>query len=223
MCYSVMIKKSVDAYGAKLKIANRKQIKDEMLDLQVYPHGHFPIVKKTPAGRFAEMSRYSLIPRWSKVEKPKFATYNARVETISEKPTWAKPLTENRCLVAFSGFFESCYGGTHDGHIVRFEKSDSSDLMVAAGLHEDWMQPETGEVISSFAIVTSKPSAFIEATGHDRSPVFLGEQDWEHWLSDEQKSAGQWHSFLLERQTVLDLQATAVRPLKKKKSNPKES
>jgi putative SOS response-associated peptidase YedK len=42
---------------------------------------------------------------------------------------------------------------------------------------------KTGEVIDSFAIVTTEPDEFIKKTGHDRSPLFLPEAQWSHWLA----------------------------------------
>ena len=112
MCYSVMIKTSVEGYRTQMKLTTRFENPDELLEIQVYPHGDFPVVTQNEGRHFA-MMRYSLIPRWSKVEKPKFATYNARLESLPEKPSWVKPLTENRCLVAFDSFFETCTTGTH--------------------------------------------------------------------------------------------------------------
>lgn len=212
-----MIKQSVQAYGTRLNVKNRGQISDEMLDLQVYPHGNFPVIYSSESEeRLVENMRYSLVPRWSKVEKPKFATYNARLETISEKPTWSKPLEEHRCLVAFNGFFESCYGGTHDGHIVKFNRPEGA-LMIAAGIFDNWVNKESGEVIDSFAIVTTQPSPFIEATGHDRSPLFLDDSDWDEWLGNEKQPAQKWSQFLKERGKIIDLEVESIRPLKSKK------
>jgi putative SOS response-associated peptidase YedK len=67
-----------------MKITSKQQQSENQLEMQVYPHGDFPVVTQRVERRI-EIMRYSLIPRWAKVEKPKFATYNARVETMSEK------------------------------------------------------------------------------------------------------------------------------------------
>lgn len=212
MCYSVMIKQSVNAYGARMQISSRTQAVEEQLEMQVYPHGGFPVVTQK-AERKIEMMRYSLVPRWSKVEKPKFATYNARIESMPEKPTWAKPLTENRCLVAFNGFFESCYEGTHEGQVVRFFAPEEK-LLVAAGVYETWVNKESGELIDSFAIITTEPNEFIKQTGHDRSPLFLPDSTWESWLEPRERTATDWQQYLQESHTTPELQVEAVRPLK---------
>lgn len=64
---------------------------------------------------------FSLVPSWSKEPKVKFATHNARIETVIEKPTWKIPFQKNHCVIPMTGFFESAYEGPLAGHIIQFQ------------------------------------------------------------------------------------------------------
>jgi len=63
--------------------------------------------RQSPSATELRPMRFSLLPSWSKEPKVKFATYNARVESILEKATWRTPFSRNHCLVPMTGFFEA--------------------------------------------------------------------------------------------------------------------
>jgi len=48
---------------------------------------------------------WGLIPAWSKNEEIRKYTINAKLETITEKPSFKK-VVENRCLIITTGFYE---------------------------------------------------------------------------------------------------------------------
>lgn len=129
----------------------------------------------------ASESIYSLSPAWA-VKKIKFATYNARIETIFTKPTWKDPVRYKRCLVPLDAFYESIYEKEYAGNVVRFSRADELPL-VAAGIWDSWVNPETKEVSSGFAIVTRSPLNFIGDAGHDRSPVILHPEYFHDWIN----------------------------------------
>lgn len=151
--------------------------------VRVLPHQPAPVIVHSPQrGVMVTAMNYSLVPSWSKDKKPKFATYNARIETLMEKPTWREPLLSQHCLVPLTGFFESVYTGPMAGHVIQF--SDASDeVLFAAGLYDCWVDPETQQKHFSFAIITTEPDPFILEHGHDRSPIFLDRKAGLKWLT----------------------------------------
>jgi putative SOS response-associated peptidase YedK len=60
----------------------------------------------------------------------------------------------------------------------------NGDLMVMAGLWDEWQDRKTGERIKSCTVITCPPNAVIGAL-HDRMPVILAERDWPNWLDEE--------------------------------------
>ncbi len=55
--------------------------------------------------------------------------------------------------------------------------------MAFAGIWEGW-RDEGGEVVRTFAIVTTDANATMRAV-HDRMPVVLAPDDWAEWLEGE--------------------------------------
>jgi putative SOS response-associated peptidase YedK len=51
---------------------------------------------------------WSLIPFWAK-EKPKFSSFNARLENLHESGAWRNLLGKRHCIVITDGFFESFF------------------------------------------------------------------------------------------------------------------
>ncbi len=188
------IKKLSQYYKASL--SEEIQSAQNESTFRAFPHSAFPVVIQKEDKPIVKIMNYSLIPTWSKERRPKFTTYNARIETICEKPTWSQQIKTHRCLVGFSSFFESCYEGSHAGNIVEF-KNENNSIWTAAGLWSEWSDKKTGEVIESFAIITTTPSPYIKSIGHDRTPFFLKEQALKDWILPVTRNSRDAVNFLL--------------------------
>lgn len=157
-----------------------------------------------------KLMRYSLIPSWSKDPKVKFATHNARIETVANKPTWKKPFLKNHCIVPISNFIEPIYEGKLAGNMVNF---NGQDLLMAAGIFDTWVNKETGEIVESYAIITSEPCPFVKEAGHDRQPIFLSKEAALKWMTLEGDAQTLLH-FLNQNAIVPSLTTSVNRPLK---------
>lgn len=156
---------------------------------------------------------FSLVPAWSKESKVKFATHNARIETVIEKPTWKEPFQSKHCVVPLTSFFESAYEGPEAGNIIEFAKPDK-DILFAAGIYDIWREPTNPDnKIFSFSILTTEPTAFILEHGHDRSPIFLSFENAKTWLSMNEPPEDM-RQFLLRSNERPDLAVTIDRPMK---------
>jgi putative SOS response-associated peptidase YedK len=196
----------------------------DKVEEDLYPHKYGGVLVRSETGYIFTAKRYSLTPSWSKEEKVKWATYNARMNRIGEKtkrleyifevPTWKGAFGHRHCLVPMNNFRESCREGKGAGHIVSFNPSDEN-ILFAAGLYEDWINKATGEVISTFAIITAEPDEFIKEVGHDRSPVFLNIENGKKWLSGF-KNPKMAYDFLEAARVRPILTFETVRPLKGK-------
>ena len=54
-----------------------------------------------------------------------------------------------------------------------------------AGLWENWQEPQSGEWIRTFAIITTDANDLV-ANIHDRMPVILSPSDYNTWLREEE-------------------------------------
>lgn len=109
------------------------------------------------------------------------ATFNARVETVTTKPFFREPFLRRRCLIPVSGYFE-WQDTPHGKQPWYFTARDGSPVLTVAGIWDQWKNKETGERIRSCAMIISEPNDFV-AEVHDRTPVLLMRDQFEHWLS----------------------------------------
>lgn len=160
----------------------------------IFPHTPAPVILQKEDKPQVQLMNYSLIPNWSKERKPKFATYNARIEEVLAKPSWRDPFKSKHCLVPIKEFYESAYKGRFAGHKIAI-KAHNLDLLTAAGIYDEWYDQKTGEIVQSFTILTTEPTQDILDAGHDRSPIFLQEGATQEWISGK-NTPENWVSFL---------------------------
>lgn len=121
-----------------------------------------------------------LIPHWAKdlQSLKKYPTFNAKAETLKEKPSFRDPWKRSqRCIVPASAFFE---WPTIDGKKLchRISMGGGGPLFMA-GLWEVWEQGDDHR--DTFTIITSDPLPEI-ARIHNRSPVLLTLDEVDTWL-----------------------------------------
>ena len=154
----------------------------------VRPTNTAPIICVMDGRRLALPARWGLIPSWSKDEKIAQHTFNARAETLAEKPSFRAAFKRRRCLVPASAFFEwRVVPGQTKKQRLRFTSPDAHPLALA-GLWDHWQRPETGELVESYTVITTSANDFM-APIHDRMPVILGKGDWEVWLDPDMSNA----------------------------------
>ena len=132
--------------------------------------------------RVAEAMRWGLIFPWAKRDgKSVPAPFNARSETVSEKPSFRRLVQRQRCLVPAVGFYEWQKRG--GGKQPIFISLADQEPFAFAGLY-DWSEDESGERIGSYTILTTRPNELL-ADIHNRMPVILHREDEEEWLDPD--------------------------------------
>src|SRR6266487_2789321 len=77
------------------------------ISYNVCPTDPISVIIPGDEGLFLMPMRWQLIPRWwKKPLKELPATFNARAETVAEKPMFRDAFKRNRCLIPASGYFE---------------------------------------------------------------------------------------------------------------------
>jgi putative SOS response-associated peptidase YedK len=137
-----------------------------------------------------ELATWGLVPDWVESSEQKQVlwnkTLNARGETIFEKASFMKSAQHYRCLIFLEGFFEHHHykGKTYPYFISHKDK----DLFPVAGLYSNWVDLETGELIKTFSIVTTKANSDMAKIHNNtklaepRMPLILQEEMQEDWL-----------------------------------------
>lgn len=124
--------------------------------------------------------RWGFIPRWYKSPTGGPLLFNARGESLAEKPAFREAARARRCLIPASGFYE--WAAREGGRDPWFIRRSGGAPMVFAGVWQLWQGPE-GARVASCAIVTTAAEGRM-ATLHERVPVILDPADWPLWLGE---------------------------------------
>lgn len=142
------------------------------------------IVVDDQPGRVLETARWGLIPSWSKDGSRAYGMFNARSETVAEKPAFRSAFRHRRCLVPADGYYEwqvRVVGGKKVKQPFYFHAADNQ-VLAFAGLYEDWSSPHGR--LRTFTIMTQDARGAL-ASIHDRMPVFIDKESWNGWLDAE--------------------------------------
>jgi putative SOS response-associated peptidase YedK len=134
-------------------------------------------------GLFLTPMRWGLIPRWWKKSLKELpATFNARVETVADKPMFRDAFRRNRCLIPASGYYEWQTVGKEKQpyYITHRDRS----VLTFAGLWEEWGDRVNNETIASCTILITNANKFTSKI-HDRMPVILEPENIDPWLKGE--------------------------------------
>ena len=135
-----------------------------------------------------ELAQFGLVPHWA-TDNKKFGlkTYNARSETVQEKPSYRNAWKERRFGLAIMESFYEPNWETGKAIRWRIKRADAEPIAVAS-IWERFTDQETGEIITSFSMLT------INATSHElmkhfhkpedekRSIVVLNDSEYILWL-----------------------------------------
>ncbi len=139
-----------------------------------------------------QLFTWGLIPLWVKdraqAKKLQDQTLNARGETIFDKPAFRNSAKKKRCVLYLDGFYEHHHaGGRTYPYFIRMKDKEP---FAVAGLWEEWVDRETGEMERTFAIVTSQANGLMarihnnpKLTEGPRMPLILPDELVDAWLA----------------------------------------
>lgn len=146
----------------------------------ICPTTQIDIVTERGGKRELIPARWGLVPSWWKKSLKELpATFNARSDTVAEKPMYRGAFKKRRCIIPSSGYYE--WRKVEDGKEPHFFSRADKDILSMAGLWEEWTDPATGEALISATIIVTDASDEI-AHIHDRMPVILEKDAIGDWL-----------------------------------------
>ena len=144
----------------------------------LFPLVDVPVILDSTTGRICKLMSWGLVPSWWKPGKKTWketarSSFNARSETVHEKPSFRKAFKSQRCLIPATSFFEKD---------LDFRLKDT-DHFAMAGLWE--VCQIDGQPHESCTILTTAPNSCVEKV-HHRMPVILDSDDKiRQWLSPD--------------------------------------
>lgn len=137
--------------------------------------------------RTVESAQWKLLPYWVKTEEEakKYAnTCNAESESIFEKASYKPYIQKYRGLLWVDGFYEphkvKGKKETENYYIYQPEKRIFSIGIVVA----PWTNQETGEVINTFSVLTTKANELLEEIHNEkkRMPLIIPPDQRDAWF-----------------------------------------
>lgn len=155
---------------------------------RAFDHPLIPVVTQEEP-HCVQLMEWGLIPSWAgdreKASQIRRGTYNARAESLPEKPSFREPLNRGRCWIIAHGFFEWQHRG--QSKIPWYIRLRNDDPFVFAGLYDRWRDPAEGTLISTFTIITTRANPLLEKIHNTkkRMPVILDARNETDWISGD--------------------------------------
>jgi putative SOS response-associated peptidase YedK len=145
--------------------------------------------------RELQLYRFGMTPFWA--QKPMYLI-NARAEGdhnkdddpgykgakgIIIKPAFRKPIRSQRCLVIADAFIEGTLKEKLSKPFVVYLRNQVRPFSFA-GIWDEWLNTETGEIVRGFAIITTTANELLLKLPHHRSPVILDQRHEKKWLDN---------------------------------------
>jgi putative SOS response-associated peptidase YedK len=161
----------------------------------VRPTDQVPILLKTREDRNdpdsaviprAALAQWWLTPPFSPVLRGKHATFNARSETVTQKPTFRGAVAYQRAVLPAIGYFETKKTGTTS---VPHYITGPDGLLFFAGLYSWWQDPTldlqdpTRWHLTTTMLTQASTGALAEI--HDRMPVIVARGAIDEWIDPE--------------------------------------
>lgn len=180
-----------------VRLRNHFGVDDLPLGLKpsLWPGYHGPFVRKHEFADVGDdavplrellVGSFGLIPHWSKDATIARRTYNARSETVHEKPSYRDAWRLGRhCIIPAEAIYEPDW---RSGKAIqtRITRADGKPMGIA-GLWAAWKNP-AGEVTHSYTMLTinaddhSFMRQFHKPDDEKRMVVILEETDYDAWL-----------------------------------------
>jgi putative SOS response-associated peptidase YedK len=189
MCYHTSLLADIPALEARFDATMPASVGfTPAYHINAYAFPRYPILTHQQPGQFQAI-RWGLVPHWVKskadADKLRAQTINARSETIYEKPAYRQAAKRaQRCIIPVTGFFEWHTDGKQK---YPFYLSTDQPITSIAGLWDEWPDPDTGEVVTTFSLLTTDANSLLAAVHNEkkRMPCVLTPEAERSWLYDE--------------------------------------
>ena len=192
MCATAMQAQGAKSMLADLHFTARVQVADDprlIFPLQLMGFGRLTAdgMRESVEGQFG------LVPEWVSAKQggAKFGRncYNARSESVFEKPSFKKAILTQRAVVPVEAFYEFPDKESPLRHRLRVERDDKRAFLLGA----IWAWNAEFKVCS-VSVITTEPMDLL-APWHSRSPLILRDDQVETWLSPSLKQPEKIQAF----------------------------
>ena len=151
-------------------------------NFNIRPSENISVLVSNSGKRKLGQMRWGFVPHWCKSVADGPLLFNARAETLAEKPAFRDACRRRRCLIPADGFYEwkKTVGSKSKPFYVR--RSDRQQ-MIFAGIWQ--FSDDCEDRIPTCTIITVPASEQISGI-HNRMPLLIDPSDWAGWLGERQ-------------------------------------
>ena len=151
-------------------------------NFNIRPSENISVLVSNSGKRKLGQMRWGFVPHWYKSVADGPLLFNARAETLAEKPAFRDACRRRRCLIPADGFYEwkKTVGSKSKPFYVR--RSDRQQ-MIFAGIWQ--FSDDREDRIPTCTIITVPASEQISGI-HNRMPLLIDPSDWAGWLGEGQ-------------------------------------
>ncbi len=180
--------------------------KDQLLDIVQWEHDkteivrdvapgfdydNYPIITAHKGTWHLDLAHWEFIPFWYKniedvkAARKKYTTLNAVGEKLLENRMYKEAALKRRCLVLSSGFYE--WRHYKKQAYPYFVSVKGKELFYMAGIHQYWTDKESGEMLNTFALITTKANQLMEEIHNTkkRMPTILTDELAKEWMCED--------------------------------------
>lgn len=150
-------------------------------NFNVAPTTYIPAIINQDGQHTLATFSWGLVPSWSKDPAIGTRMINARVETITEKPSYRSAIKSRHCIIPANGWYEWEHVGNKK--VPHYFSSPTQELVSFAGIFEKWTAPDGFELWSTTIITTQARDDISQI--HDRMPLLINPDMRQAWLTGD--------------------------------------
>jgi putative SOS response-associated peptidase YedK len=149
-----------------------------------FSHPNIPIITNKNANLIETEYTWGLMPSWAKEISFRKNTLNAKIETLTDKPSF-KNSVENRCLIIATAFYEWHWLDKKGKQKQKYQINGETEIITFAGIYNHWTNPATGEVLKTYSMLTTTANVTMQFVHNHkkRMPIVLKQEGEIEWLN----------------------------------------
>ena len=190
MCFNISIINSNNSIEKQLNaVFDTDFIIEPQNHISAFSNSLIPVITSENRKKI-QLYQWGLIPSWVKdriqANEIRKLTYNAKSETITEKPSFRNSINNKKCLIIADGFYE--WQSTITGKVCHFITYPKNEVFTFAGIWSNWVDESTGEFINSVSIMTQKANKMMSRIHNikKRQPIILHKENRMKWFDSQQ-------------------------------------
>lgn len=161
MCYRISVPKK-DRIETAYKRKNIPEFNEPLFHVNAFDNLSTPVITSQKPSD-VQLYQWGLIPYWCRDEKQaaevRAQTYNAKAETIFEKPSFRDSIGKRRCLIIVVGFYEWQHvKGKKYPYYIYLKNHEPFSI---GGVYDVWVNKQTGEIINSYSVITTEANPLL--------------------------------------------------------------